>query len=282
MSRNVFDSSAVSVCFSAALDDEIHEIEKLSPVEERRPPQLNGGFAAALALEIEGEYKHVAMMKEDLEDKCLRFAATLSDEEDIKASDLRIPLPVREHTDVPKKVQRSRYKTVRPYSWKQPFKNKARLRSKGLQPPKRTNKKASSNTEPDLSKHGETTPSLKRKRTVLSDEDEFDVDDLFEETDEGEIMVDVDTEGRVKETRAASRATTRQLAMMVRKNMKELYKLADINLSKPESLCVEQNTLRQVVDKVKNREAADLSSEEIVTLHQAIDHIEDSQLAMGP
>jgi hypothetical protein len=99
MSRNVFDSSAVSVCFSAALDDEIHEIEKLSPVEERRPPQLNSGFAAALALEIEREYKHVAMMKEDLEDKCLRFAATLSDEEDIKASDLRIPLPVREHTD---------------------------------------------------------------------------------------------------------------------------------------------------------------------------------------
>ena len=183
---------------------------------------------------------------------------------------------------VPKKVQRSRYKTVRPYSWKQPFKNKAGLRSKGLQPPKRTNKKASSNTEPDLSKHGETTPSLKRKRTVLSDEDEFDVDDLFEETDEGEVMVDVDTEGESegeadavesdedslfvakKETRAASRATTRQLAMMVRKNMKELYKLADINLSKPESLCVDQNTLRQVVDKVKNGEAADLSSGKLV------------------
>jgi hypothetical protein len=99
MSRNVFDSSAVPVCFSAAIDDEIHEIEKLSPVEERHPPPLNGGFAAALALEIEREYKHVAMMEQDLEDKCLRFAATLSDEEDIKASDLRIPLPVRQRAD---------------------------------------------------------------------------------------------------------------------------------------------------------------------------------------
>jgi hypothetical protein len=136
--------------------------------------------------------------------------------------------------------------------------------------------------EPDLSKHGETTPSLKRKPTVLNDEDEFDVDDLFEETDEGEVMFDVDTdresEGEAdavesdedglyvakKETCAAPRATTRQLAMMVRKNMKELYKLAHVNLSKPESLCVDQNTLRQVVDKVKNGEAAGLSSGKLV------------------
>ncbi len=36
ISRNVCDSSVVSVCFSAALDDEIHEIEKLAPVEEDR------------------------------------------------------------------------------------------------------------------------------------------------------------------------------------------------------------------------------------------------------
>ena len=195
------------------------------------------------------------------------------------------PSRVRYNADdpkVPKKVQRSRYKIVRPYNWKQPLKNKARLQSKGLQPPKRTNKKANSNAEPDLSKHGETTTSLKRKRTVLDDEDRFDVDDLFEETDEVEAMVDVDTEGESegeadavesdedglfvakKDPRAAPRATTRQLAMMVRKNIKELYKLADVSLSKPESLCVDQNTLRQVVDKVKNGEAADLSSGKLV------------------
>ena len=92
ISRNLFDSSVASVCFSAAIDDEIHEIGKLSPVGEDRPPPLNDEFAAALAFEIVREYKKVAMMKPDLEDKCLRFAATLSDEEDIKASDPRIPL----------------------------------------------------------------------------------------------------------------------------------------------------------------------------------------------
>ena len=86
----------------------------------------------------------------------------------------------------------------------------------------------------------ETTPSLKRKRNVVNDEDDFDVDDLFEETDEGHVMVDVDTGGESegesvavesdegglfvakKETRAASRATTHQLAMMVQNNMKRL------------------------------------------------------------
>ena len=123
---------------------------------------------------------------------------------------------------------------------------------------------------------------MKRKRNVVNDEDDFDVDDLFEETDEGDVVVDVDTEGESegeavavesdedglfvakKETRAAPRATTRQLAMMVQKNMKELYKLAKTNLSKPESLCVDQNTLRQVVDTVKIGEAADLSSGKLV------------------
>jgi hypothetical protein len=89
----------VSVCFSAAIDDEIHDIGEFSPVGEDRPPPLNGKVAAALAFEIDREYKQLAMMKPDLEDKCLRFAATLSDEEDIKASDLRIPLRVREHAD---------------------------------------------------------------------------------------------------------------------------------------------------------------------------------------
>ena len=49
--------------------------------------------------------------------------------------------------------------------------------------------------EPDLGKHRETTPSLKRKRNVINDEDDFGVDDLFEETDEGDVVVDVDTEG---------------------------------------------------------------------------------------
>jgi hypothetical protein len=81
---------------------------------------------------------------------------------------------------------------------------------------------------------------LKRKRNVVNDEDDFDVDDLFEETDEGHVMVDVDTGGESegesvavesdedglfvakKETRAASRATTHQLAMMVQNNMKRL------------------------------------------------------------
>jgi hypothetical protein len=86
----------------------------------------------------------------------------------------------------------------------------------------------------------ETTPSLKRKRNVVNDEDDFDVDDLFEETDEGDVMVDVATgeesEGEAvavesdedglfvakKETRAASRATPHQLAMMVQNNMRRL------------------------------------------------------------
>jgi hypothetical protein len=123
MSRNVFDSSVVPVCFSAALDNEIHA-------------------------------------------DCHN----------------RVPLNA-DNSKVPKKVQRSRYKALRPYNWKQPLKNKAFLRSKGLQSAKRTKKKANFNAEADLSKHREIIPSLKRERGVLNDEDNFHVDDLFEETD---------------------------------------------------------------------------------------------------
>jgi hypothetical protein len=85
-------------------------------------------------------------------------------------------------------------------------------------------------------------------------EDEANTD----ESDEGDLFV------AKKQSRTTPRATTRQLAILVRKYMDELYKLADNNLGNLESICGDQYTLRGAVDKIKNGETGELSAGKLV------------------
>lgn len=75
-------------------------------------------------------------------------------------------------------------------------------------------------------------------------------------------------------------STTRQLAIVVRKNMDALYSLAGITPGKPESVCGFELAIRQAVDKVRFGDAGDLTPEEVVTLHEAIARVEYNRLAV--
>jgi hypothetical protein len=101
MSRNTFEASAQSVCFSGAIDFELtHETEEEAstfPVAvtfNAYPEAFDDTLSVAIAFEIETTYKKAAMSIIDVEDKCMRFAATLSDDEDIKATDHPVTQPV--------------------------------------------------------------------------------------------------------------------------------------------------------------------------------------------
>lgn len=55
-------------------------------------------------------------------------------------------------------------------------------------------------------------------------------------------------------------STTRQLTILVRKNMDELYNLATLNPRKPETIHGYEYALRQALDKVRLGEIGDLSA----------------------
>lgn len=147
----------------------------------------------------------------------------------------------------------------RPYVWRHPHKNKGRL-CKGLQAANRVSVKAL---------------AIERISHVLEDKDNGNnTDGLFEETAEEDVIMsngDAEDEGQddteddeddlfVHQNRSAPPATTRQLTILVRKNMDELYDLATLNLSKPETIRGYEYPLRQALDKVRLGETGDISA----------------------
>lgn len=181
---------------------------------------------------------------------------------------------------VHKKVLRSIPKNrKRNYVWKQQLKNKARLH-KRLRPAK---------VSDGIERRENTTPPLKRSHDVLDDGD--DTKELFDGTNGEESGVpDVDENSQEGEETDKEvlfvpahtpPLTTRKLAIVVRRNMDALYSLAGITPGKPESVCGFELALRQAVDKVRFRDAGDLTPEEIVTLHEAMAQVEYNKLAVN-
>jgi len=302
MADNIFDASAEPICFTDAIISELADGIEQIPL----PPAANITHKSsdivsdALIAEMEQNAENGTMSRFDLAIKCERFVAKLvdfklsdgekgkilltapeifsDDDEELKPKSLVAKL-VAKRGGVRKKVLRSMPSNrKRNYVWKQPHKNKARL-YKRLQ---------AAEGESAREKRETATTYLKRDRDVLDDGN--DVNSLFDETGEEEIEIpdmeyesqddkEIDEEDLFVSARTLP-PTTRQLAVVVRKNMDELYYLSEITPAKPESVRGYEFALRQAVDKVRYGDAGDLTPEEILTLHEAVAQIECNNLAV--
>jgi hypothetical protein len=101
MSGTTFEAFAQSICLSGAIDYELtHEAKAeastfpIAVTFNAYPEAFDDTLSVAIAFEIERTYKTAAMSIIDVDDKCLRLTATLSDDEDIKATDHPVARPV--------------------------------------------------------------------------------------------------------------------------------------------------------------------------------------------
>ncbi|KAE9379260.1 hypothetical protein N431DRAFT_451141 [Stipitochalara longipes BDJ] len=303
MSRNYLEASARSISFSKAIRYELtHETEEAVPATATSHDDMSDTISEAIIWELGQTFNTGAMRELESDDRCERFALTLSDDEMNDDEEAIIflqaamsPLaeqepPAKSHT--PKKAQRSLHHTKRPYTWRQPLKNKGGLIRKRLLEAKLANSKAKANMENAINQPENTNASA--EGSSESPEDDSNIDELFEETEEEEtIMMDGDTSSddeagmvedendlfvsKPKHIRTTPPSTTRQLVGLVRKKIGELYKLGD---AESMSGFVLRERISGAVDKVKLDKVGDLSAADIVTLREALALLEKNQLAM--
>lgn len=182
----------------------------------------------------------------------------------------------------------------RPYTWKQPLKNKGGVIRKHLLEAKLANAKAKASMERvsnkpkninasseysiDLLGGGFNVDELFHETDEESFDHDFDGDEHFEETEEEIVMMDGDTSSedevgmvgeeddlfipKSKYVRATPPSTTRQLVSLIRKKMGELYDLAAVTSNDAEIVpgLVLAERIRGAVDKVKLDKVGDLSA----------------------
>ncbi|KAN0114879.1 hypothetical protein V8E51_004423 [Hyaloscypha variabilis] len=214
-----------------------------------------------------------------------------------------------------KKAQRSLHHKKRPYAWRQPFKNKRSVIRKRLLEARPASYKEKANMENAINKPENTNTRPEDADVVPGDD--FNVDELFEETDEESLDHKFDIDETCEETdeeevtmindytssenelgveeeendlfvskpkhvRIIPPSNSRQLVSLIRKKMSELYDLVQVKLADSEGVPDFElaERIRGAVDKVKFDKAVDLSAADIITLHEALSLLEENQLAI--
>ena len=98
----------------------------------------------------------------------------------------------------PKRAQRSLYQKKRPYTWKQPLKNEGGRIRKRLVEAKLSNAKAKASMELATSKPKKIKTLSECSSDIL--EDVFNVDELFQETNEESLDHDFNVDEHLEET----------------------------------------------------------------------------------